>query len=48
MKMLPGLMGRNNFGHVRGIVQLCAKRRESIRRIKGRGTGVPQPFLFVG
>ena len=36
------------FGHVRGIVQLCAKRRESIRRIKGRGTGVPQPFLFVG
>ena len=33
---------------VRGIVQLCAKQRESIHRNKGRGTGVPQPFLFVG
>ena len=48
MKMLPGLMGRNNIRACQGIVQLCAKRRESIRRIKGRGTGVPQPFLFVG
>ncbi len=47
MKMLPGHMERTPFVHVRGIVQLCAKRWESIRRNKGRGAGVPQPFLFV-
>ena len=33
---------------VRCIVQLRVKLRESIRRNKGRGTGVPQPFLFAG
>ena len=34
--------------HVRGIVQLCAEHREKSCRNKGRGAGVPQPFLFVG
>ena len=31
----------------RGIVQLCAKRWESIRRNKGRGAGVPQLFFVL-
>ena len=46
MKMLPGLMSRNHFRACQG--QLFAKRWESTHRNKGRGTGVPPPFLFVG
>ena len=39
---------RTTFMQVRGIVQLCAACGKSVCRNKGGGTGVPQPFLFVG
>ena len=33
---------------IRGMVQPCAKCADRKTGNKGRGTGVPQPFLFVG
>jgi len=49
MKMLPGLMeSKQHSRHIRGMVQPCAKCADRKTGNKGRGTGVPQPFLFVG
>ena len=49
MKMLAGLMSQNNIhasqGHRAALCKACGK---SVCRNKGGGTGVPQPFLFVG
>ena len=36
------------FHAIRGMVQPCAKCADRKTGNKGRGTGVPQPFLFVG
>ena len=44
MLLVPGRM---EWGHIH-MVQPCAKCADRKTGNKGRGTGVPQPFLFVG
>ena len=48
MKMLAGLMSQNNIHASQGHRAALCGVWESVCRNKGGGTGVPQPFLFVG